>query len=259
MFQEHPLRLDWSQSLPKYYFDASPFKTHLLNALSVTFPHGEKFFIDSVKHYQDKVTDPDELAAVRVFVKQENWHRHVHQQYNTWLTAQSLPAERLELQALHTLQWTRNKLGHRGQLCVTACMEHVTAIFAEHLLTHPKLLASMHPHFRQVWTWHSIEEIEHKAVALNTLNAIGGGRRRMAMILTTANFAWDIARNTMILLQHDGQLFKWRTVTDAWSLLFSRKHGLVTGLIRPWFTFMRRDFHPDQHNSTQLLLQFSKA
>ena len=259
MFQEHQLRLDWSQPLPKYYFDDSPFKTHLLNALSITFPHGEKFFIDSVKNYKDKVTDPHDLEAVTVFVKQENWHRYVHQQYNTWLTAQGLPAEHLEQQALKKLEWTKQKLGHRGWLCVTASMEHVTAIFAEHMLTHPELLASMHPHFRQVWTWHSIEEIEHKAVAMNTLNAIGGGHRRRAMILTTLNFAWDIAKSTIILLKHDRQLYKWRTVVDACSLLFSMKNGIVTGLIKPWLSFMKKDFHPDQHNSTPLLSQFSKA
>jgi predicted metal-dependent hydrolase len=259
MFKEHQLRLDWAQELPKYYFDNSPFKTHLLNALSITFPHGEKFFIDSVKNYKDQITDPSQLEAVTVFVKQENWHRYVHQQYNTWLVNQGLPAEHLEELSLKKLEWTKAKLGHRGWLCVTASMEHVTAIFAEHMLTHPELLDSMHPHFRQVWTWHAIEEIEHKSVAMDTLNAIGGGSRRKAMILTTINFVWDIAKSTVILLKHDKQLYKWRTVQDAGSLLFSTKNGLITKLIAPWFTFMKKDFHPTQHDNTMLLSQFSKA
>lgn len=259
MFKEHQLRQNWSQDLPKYYFDNSPFKTHLLNALSITFPHGERFFIDSVKHYKDQITDPSQLEAITVFVKQENWHRYAHQQYNTWLAAQGLPAKHLEDLTLAKLEWTKEKLGNRGCLSVTASMEHITAIFAEHLLTHPELLDSMHPHFRQIWTWHSIEEIEHKAVAMDTLNAIGGGSRRKAMIVATLNFVWDISKNTIALLRADNQLYKWRTICDAASLLFGFKNGIVTKLISPWLTFMKKDFHPRQHDNTELLSKFSKA
>jgi len=259
MFKEHQLRQDWSQDLPKYYFDNSPFKTHLLNALSITFPHGERFFIDSVKHYKDQITDPAQLEAVSVFVKQENWHRYVHQQYNAWLSKQGLPAEHLEELALAELEWTKEKLGHRGCLSVTASMEHITAIFAEYLLKHRELLDSMHPHFRQIWIWHSIEEIEHKAVAMDTLNAIGSNRRRKAMILTVLNFIWNIGKNTVVLLHADKQLYKWRTVRDAISLLFSFKNGLIIKLVAPWLTFMKKDFHPNQHDTTELLSKFSKA
>lgn len=258
MFKEHQLRLDWSQELPKYYFDNSPFKTHLLNALSITFPHGEKFFIDSVKNYKDRITDPEQLDAVTMFVKQENWHRYVHQQYNFWLVKQGLPAEQLEELALKKIEQTKAEIGYRGWLSVTASMEHITAIFAEHLLTHPELLNSMHPHFKQLWTWHAIEEIEHKSVAMDTLNAIGGGRRRRAMILATMNFMWDIAKSTVILLKHDKQLYKWQTLKDACSVLFNTNNGLITGLVAPWFAFMKKDFHPNQHNSTALLSQLSK-
>lgn len=258
MFKEQLLKQDWTQELPKYYFDNSPFKTHFLNALSITFPHGERFFIDSVKNYQHRITDTDQQQAITTFVKQENWHRYAHQQYNLWLNKQGLPAERLEALALAKLEYIKTKISKRGQLASTVSLEHITAIFAEHLLTHPELLDSMHPHFRQLWTWHAIEEIEHKNVAMDTINAIGGGKLRLSMLLTTANFVWDIARNTLVLLQADDQLWKWRTAKDAVSVLFNWKNGFVTGLVRPWLSFMRRDFHPSQHNNTVLLLQYSK-
>jgi predicted metal-dependent hydrolase len=258
MFKEQPLKQDWSQDLPKYYFDNSPCKTHFLNALSITFPHGERFFIDSVKNYQDRIVDAKQQQAISVFVKQENWHRYAHQQYNLWLTNQGLPAEYLEELALKKIQYIKTKISPRGQLASTVSLEHITAIFAEHLLTHPELLNNMHPHFRQLWTWHAIEEIEHKNVAMDTINAVGGGKLRFSMILTTVNFAWDITRNTMVLLQADNQLWKWRTVKDAGSLLFNLKNGFVTKLFGPWLGFMRKDFHPSQHDNTALLLQYSK-
>ena len=258
MFKEQPLKQDWTQELPKYYFDNSPCKTHFLNALSITFPHGERFFIDSVKNYQDRITDAEQQQAISTFVKQENWHRYAHQQYNLWLTMQGLPAEYLEELALKKIEYIKTKISRRGQLASTVSLEHITAIFAEHLLTHPELLDSMHPHFRQLWTWHAIEEIEHKNVAMDTINAVGGSKLRLSMILTTINFAWDITRNTIVLLQADNQLWKWRTAKDAVGLLFNSKNGFVTKLFSPWLGFMRKNFHPSQHDNTALLLQYSK-
>lgn len=258
MFKEQPLKQDWTQELPKYYFDNSPFKTHFLNALSITFPHGERFFIDSVKNYQDRITDTEQQQAIATFVKQENWHRYAHQQYNLWLTSQGLPAEYLEDLALKKIQYIKTKISRRGQLASTVSLEHITAIFADHLLTHPELLNSMHPHFRRLWTWHAIEEIEHKNVAMDTINAVGGGKLRISMLLTTMNFAWDIARNTLVLLQADRQLWKLQTLKDAGSMLFNLKNGFVTKLFGPWLGFMRQDFHPSHHDNTKLLLQYSK-
>ena len=37
---------------------------HFFNALSVFFPEGEKFFIDSVRHYGDQIDSPALLADV---------------------------------------------------------------------------------------------------------------------------------------------------------------------------------------------------
>ena len=97
MYTSAPFKQDWSnnQNLPKYYFSGSPFKTHFLHALSLAFPNGERFFIDSVKNYRDKITDPKLKEQVIVFIKQENWHTHAHQQYNNWVRSQNLPADEI--------------------------------------------------------------------------------------------------------------------------------------------------------------------
>lgn len=33
--------------------------THLMNAMSLVIPVGERFFIDAVRHYRDRITDPE--------------------------------------------------------------------------------------------------------------------------------------------------------------------------------------------------------
>ena len=42
---------DLESSLARDWFDDHPFKTAWFNAMSITFPLGEKFFIDSVRYY----------------------------------------------------------------------------------------------------------------------------------------------------------------------------------------------------------------
>ena len=69
MFKEQPLKQDWEQELPKYYFDNSPVKTHFLNALSITFPHGERFFIDSVKNYKDRIDDEEIKIEIQIKIR----------------------------------------------------------------------------------------------------------------------------------------------------------------------------------------------
>ena len=55
----------FDQSIPTWWYDNDPFKTLLLSALSGGFPEGERFFIESVRHYRDRITDPVLQEAIR--------------------------------------------------------------------------------------------------------------------------------------------------------------------------------------------------
>jgi predicted metal-dependent hydrolase len=45
------------QAIRRHYFTNSPVMSHLLTALSSTFPIGEQFFVYSVRNVRDKVQD----------------------------------------------------------------------------------------------------------------------------------------------------------------------------------------------------------
>ena len=91
-FAVRPIRFDWPDDLPRHWYGGDIFATHFMNALSVTFPHGEKLFIDSVRAYRDRNTDPTLERQIRAFIGQEGWHRNAHQAFNDWLDSQSLKA-----------------------------------------------------------------------------------------------------------------------------------------------------------------------
>jgi predicted metal-dependent hydrolase len=259
MFTSHPLKLDWTQELPQHWNDHSPFKTHFLNALSVTFPDGEKFFIDSIKPYKDRITDPQQLAEIQEFIKQENWHRHLHIQYNDWMEKQGLPSRRVEDDMNTFWARIRPKWGNRACLAATICIEHITATNADLFLSYRTSLKRMHPHFEHVWRWHGIEEIEHKAVAIDVWNAIGGktSTRRLAMCWVLAYYTYYMIKHTVMFLHADRQLWKWRTVKDAWVMLFDKQSGVIRCSAKHMWDFMRADWHPNQTDHS-ILLKYSK-
>src|SRR5207253_469347 len=65
--------------------------------------------------------------------------------------------------------------GKKMRLAMTAVGEHFTAVLSNFHLNHPDLLASAPDPLKQIWQWHSIEEIEHKGVVYDLLEYANGG------------------------------------------------------------------------------------
>ena len=259
-FEAQSMRLEWSDDLPMNWNDNSPFKTQFLNALSVNFPEGERFFINSIKPFVEQINNEQQLADIKEFIKQENWHRFIHVQYNAWMERKGLPAQEVETKMNKfwnnlALKWSKTSC-----LAATVCIEHITAVNAQLFLSYRTNLKRMHPHFEQVWRWHGIEEIEHKAVAMDVYNAIGGKvfQRRLAMLLVLMYYTYYMFKNTFIFLRADKQLYKWKTLKDALVMLFDKQSGVIRCSMPQMLDFMRADWHPNQTNHS-VLLKYSKV
>ncbi len=81
-------KLDIAEALTSEWMDNHVFATAWLNAMSITFPLGEQFFINSVRHYRDRITDPKLQREMKAFYSQEAVHLREHQRYNELLCAQ---------------------------------------------------------------------------------------------------------------------------------------------------------------------------
>jgi predicted metal-dependent hydrolase len=261
MFQSVPLHQDWTQPLPKYWNDNSPFKTHFLNALSLTLPECEKFFIETLKYYSKDVNDPNLSKDIKEFVKQESQHRHSHRKYNNWLASQGLPIDRLQSDTNFMWNQVRNKINRRSHLALTICVEHITVVYASVFMTHPELLETMHPQFEHIWRWHAIEELEHKAVAMDVWYSTEDDNfyKNLAMFFVLPMYMWYVGKNTLVLLNADKQLWKWNTVKDMCSFLFNKRTGLLTKSFIPWLDFLKKDFHPNDQNHSSILVDYSKV
>lgn len=251
------LDVDLSRGFARHWHSGDPFRTAYFNALSMSFPAGEQRFIDSVKVAAERLPDEPQHAKLREdlrdFCAQEATHRHVHGQFNAELERQGYTnAVEGRINARYEQYKDINPMHHLG---VTVAYEHYTAVLCEALLARPAMSIGMSPEMQRVWRWHALEETEHKAVAFELYQALGGNYRWRVrwFFFVTIQFVSDVIRQTVLNLQHDKALFKPSTWWSAATFFFGRPSkggGCFWLTAKPLLDFVRRDFHPWQHDNS---------
>ena len=79
--------------VPRYWFAGDPFLTRMFDALSLTFPDGERYFIQSVRLFRDQIQDPDLKQRVADFIRQEAQHGIAHDKMNQVMKDQGMPVD----------------------------------------------------------------------------------------------------------------------------------------------------------------------
>jgi uncharacterized protein len=240
------LLIDLEAPFERQWAGGDAFRTAWFNALSMSFPVGEQFFIDSVREGLKGLRGAQHEAfvtEVQGFVGQEATHRRIHALFNAQLEALG-----------HFNAWegrARRRVARlqgldiRHAVAATAATEHLTAILAEYLLSRPQVLEGAEPRLQTLWLWHAAEESEHRSTAFDLYRALGGNEvwRCRFMSLVTRHFVSDVMRQTLRNLRHDGQLWRWRTWREGASFLLGRD-GLLRALRRPWRAYFAGNFHP---------------
>ena len=139
--------------------------TAILNALSLTFPAGERLFMDAVRQYRAQLSGRL-LEEARAFITQEAVHSREHLARNGGLDPARYPVEAIEAEIRERMTRVRER-GPMAMLSVTIALEHFTAILADLLLSDDSLLDGAPPEIARLWRWHALEETEHKAVAFD--------------------------------------------------------------------------------------------
>ena len=248
-----------ANDMPRYWWDNDPAKTLLLAALSASFPPGERFFIDSVRHYQDQITDPELKKAIKGFIGQEAHHSREHELMNGFLQERGVDLARLEREILGFMNLMRKYLSPERQLAHTVAVEHFTALMAEEFLLKYDALEEMDPRIAPIWAWHAIEESEHKAVAFDVYKAIGGSEftRVTEMMVVSVLFPVFSAVHLVQLMKEDGQLGNMKSWLGAVNYMWGRP-GVFRKLLPSYFKFYSPRFHPWNHDARGLVEKAKK-
>jgi predicted metal-dependent hydrolase len=247
------LLVDLSTPFERRWNGGDAFRSAFFSALSMSFPVGEQYFMDSVR--AGLKTLPEEkraafAAEVQGFVGQEATHRRVHALFNGQLDALGY-ANTIEKRALARIK-KQAGMDPRIHVAATAATEHFTALFADWMLRHPEALEGAEERLQTLWLWHSAEESEHRSTAFDIYQAMGGGYawRLRVFRFVSFIFMFDLLRQTVRNLWHDGALFSVSTWRSAAKLLFS-KDGMIRGNLHMWRDYLREDFHPEQHDASR--------
>jgi hypothetical protein len=247
---------DIAQSLAGDWFDNHAFKTAWFNAMSITFPLGEKFFIDSVRYFAGQIDDPKLTEDIRGFCGQEGFHRREHQRYNEALCRQrGYDLRIMEGRLERNIQRGYKYMTPLQRLAGTASLEHITAILAESILSEDDpMIDTADSAMRELWQWHAAEEMEHKAVAFDVYRAVGGTEkmRRRAMRQATFFLTLDILMGLVHMLRRDKKLWNLRVWREGWKFLFF-KGGALRRLWPAYKEYYREGFHPWDRDTRPLL------
>ena len=246
------LLVDLTTPFAQRWNGGDAFRSAFFNALSMSFPWGEQYFMDSVRACYKTLPPAEQekyAKEVQGFVGQEATHRRIHELFNAHLTRQGFTNE-IEVRAA-TRAKKAEHFDPRFHLAVTAATEHFTAMFADWTLRHPEAFEGAEERLATLWLWHASEESEHRSTAFNIYQACGGSHkwRVRTFKLVSWFFITDVLRQTVRNLWHDRSFFQWGTWRSAWRLLLARD-GLLRSNLPMWRDYLRPDFHPEQHDAS---------
>lgn len=248
--------IDYDEAMPKYFVANDPARSHIAAMLSAVFPEGEDFFVRSVRAYRDKITDEELKTQVKGFIGQEAIHGREHRDFNAALQTLGYPTRMVDRRVKYALALLNKTSPKSVQLAVTAGLEHYTATLAETLLRDEAARNEfVTPETKALFTWHALEETEHKSVAYDVYqDQVGKYRLRVGVMMAIhVLFLFEMITSVIVSMAMDrnGRRDQLRSLRKLRSHPFFQR-DVVTRLM----DYNRRDFHPDDHDTEALLAEW---
>jgi hypothetical protein len=233
------ITLDWLPS--------SPAIAAVLDTYTVMVPANEAFYMRTINICLPKLTDPALREAAQAFIHQEAEHGVAHKRYWRNLEQQGYRFRGFERLVDRLSFRTMEKFAPLSlRLSMVSCVEHINAFVAHEFLTQD-ILADAHPEVRGLMEWHFAEEIEHKHIAFDVLNAVAPAYGiRLFGLLTTAPLFYAVMTFGMLrFLSQSGRLFRRSTWSQLWRH-FGGGHRMLARTLGHLWAYAKPSFHPNQ-------------
>lgn len=236
-----------------HYYNNNPYITTFWNCLSLLFPQGEKFFVDSVKHYRGQISDKKLLAEISGFIGQESFHTREHLSINDIIQSSGVDTDVFDADLKFILDIAR-KLPNSWQLAATCALEHYTGIMGHQLLENHDHNKSILYDYHKLWIWHAIEECEHKAVSFDVYSKVSNSYLLRIVIMLAATIVFfAVVANFYLRMLWQKRLTNPIMLLDAVLYL----GNLFKDLVPNYFEYFKPSFHPLFEDSSILIAQWS--
>jgi predicted metal-dependent hydrolase len=260
VLQARDVEFDWA-TLPFHYVPNEVFATHFCNVLHLLLPAGEEFIAGIFKETLPLIKDDQLRLDVQGFISQEAMHSQAHSGVLEHFAATGIDLTPFTDQTTWLFQkllgdrpgWSRRRRQSwlLERVSLVAALEHYTAILGEWILDTPQLDAiGADPVMLDLIRWHGAEEVEHKAVAFDTMKHLRGGywRQMRTQLVITPALAWLWIRGVRFMYSVDPYLApgtkpRWRDYFSA------ARRGLVPGpaqFLPVIGAYYKLNFHPSQ-------------
>jgi uncharacterized protein len=252
------VRFEWS-STPLHWIPDDPMTSHLVDVLHLLLPAGERWFVNVYRQVLPEIADERVRDGVRGFMGQEAVHSRAHGAVLAPLLDNGLETraytrrvdwmfERLLGDRRVPAPMRRSWLRHR--LAIIAAIEHFTCVLGEWVICSSGAYDEIgaDPVMLDLLRWHGAEEVEHRCVAFDTLQELGGRARYllriegMLLAFPMMVFLWD--RGVRFLVRRDptlpGRRYRFRDYTRA----VRQRRAPGWELVRAVPRYLRPSHHP---------------
>nr|WP_298132278.1 metal-dependent hydrolase [uncultured Pseudoxanthomonas sp.] len=234
-----------SRDIPRHWLPGNEVVSSLLNAYTILVPANEAFYIRTLNACTPRLQDEGLRQRCQAFIRQEAQHGVAHKRYWDNLDAQGYAYRGIERVVDRGIFRVMDRVAPLWlRVSLVSCVEHINAFLGYEFLSQA-ILANADPRVRDLMEWHFAEEIEHRAVAFDLLQAVSPRYpvRVIGAVMTTTLFYLLLASLAALLLAQDRRL--WRMAT--WRQLmhhFGAGHGMGRRTVGHLRDYLRPRFHP---------------
>ncbi|MDP3402463.1 MAG: metal-dependent hydrolase [bacterium] len=232
----------------EWWFKDNALLTFAFNTSSATVPEGERFIVRAVEEARDLVSDSGLKKQADILIHEETAHALMHDAYNRYLDTQGFPATKHVRETKVLLLFFERIFTLKMRLATCMLIEHFTATYSKQIIEVGVLEGEdTDERMDRVWSWHCIEEMEHRSTAIDLYRALGGGYFLRVLISAFVSIAFLIAHVRCLIdfLLAKRLLFKWHVWRKGIPYLLGKK-GVYYLVLKYWLFYFKPGFHPTQ-------------
>jgi predicted metal-dependent hydrolase len=168
------IEFEFPGNIDPVFIEGQPEESYAIFAFSLLLPYLEPYLIRTMNAAKKHVADPELLKDMERFNAQEGQHYRQHRRFNEVMRTngfERLPDFEHELDADYR-RFTETK-SLKFNLAYAEGFEAMTTAMAR-LAFETKSLERMHPAVCHLFSWHLIEELEHRTVAFEVYDHVCG-------------------------------------------------------------------------------------
>jgi predicted metal-dependent hydrolase len=269
------VHFEWDD-VPLHWIPDEPLASHVISALNLLLPAGERMFVTTFKEALGEVTDPDVREAMIGFMGQEAVHAETHDKV-LWqfLDRRGIDPRPYVAQADFIFD-SITSLGRRlpaparmrnlvERLAFIAGVEHFTAVLGDWILNADLESLGADPMMTDLFRWHGAEEVEHRSVAFDVASHFGMGyaQRYYMFVLGSGGLLVTVIRGTKFLVHQDPTLPNYgypRVIAEMTRAMSRGALPKWRALAAASLRYLRPDYTPEiEGNTAQATAYLAKS